>query len=138
MPDHRPNVFPFLRYEDAPAAVEWLCAAFGFEKRLVLPNDDGTIAHAELGLGPGVVMLGSTHGQDPLELRSPRSLGGMTQGIYIAVDDVDAHYERARAAGAEIVRVPEDQDYGSREYAARDPEGHIWTFGTYRPGAEGT
>lgn len=136
MSDPRPTIFPFLRYDDAPAAIQWLCQAFGFDKRAVVPNDDGTIAHAELGLGAGVVMLGSTHGDDPNEVKSPKTVGVQTQGIYVAVDDVDAHHERARAAGAEIVREPEDQDYGSREYAVRDPEGHVWSFGTYRPGSE--
>jgi uncharacterized glyoxalase superfamily protein PhnB len=67
------------------------------------------------------------------EYRNPKRLGGHTQLVYVYVDDVDAHCERARAAGAEILREPEDQDYGARDYTARDPEGHIWSFGNYRP-----
>ena len=101
-------------------------------------GDDGVVVHAQMSLGPGIVMFGSIHGRDPDQLQSPRTLGGMTQGIYVAIDDVDAHCERARAAGAEIAREPEDTDYGSREYAARDPEGHVWSFGTYRPSYDGT
>jgi uncharacterized glyoxalase superfamily protein PhnB len=77
------------------------------------------IHHAEISLGPGIVMLGQG---DPA-----------SHGVYVAVGDADAHYERAKAAGAEIVREIEETDYGSREYTARDPEGHVWSFGTYRP-----
>jgi uncharacterized glyoxalase superfamily protein PhnB len=119
--DPAPNIYPFLRYADADAALEWLGRAFGFKQRAVHRGEDskGTIHHAEISLGPGIVMFG--HG-DPAE-----------HGIYIAVEDADAHYELAKAAGAEIVRELEDTDYGSREYTARDPEGNLWSFGTYRP-----
>jgi uncharacterized glyoxalase superfamily protein PhnB len=128
-----PNVFPFLRYKDAPAAIEWLGRAFGFEKQMVVPGEEpGTIAHAQLNLGPGIIMLGSLR-DDELGMKSPRDLGAVNQGIYIALDEVDAHYARAKAAGAVIVREPTDEDYGGRDYAARDLEGHLWSFGTYRP-----
>jgi uncharacterized glyoxalase superfamily protein PhnB len=136
-PADRPNIFPAMRYKDAPAAIEWLCRAFGFEKHFVVPNPDGTIAHAELKLGPGFVMLGSTHEQG-LRLRTPAELGGVTQSIYITVADPDAHFAQAKAAGAEVVFDIKDTDYGSREYSVRDPEGHFWSFGTYQPdGAAG-
>jgi uncharacterized glyoxalase superfamily protein PhnB len=127
-----PNIFPALRYQDAPAAIEWLVSAFGFEKLMVAPGPAGAIAHAELKFGPGVVMLGSTK-EDNFGLKSPRELGATTQSVYICLDDVDAHYRRAKSAGAEMVIDVRDTDYGSREYSARDPEGHLWSFGTYRP-----
>ena len=121
MPDQTPNIYPFLRFADADAALEWLSRAFGFEQREVYRNDEGTIHHAEISLGSGIVMFGQG---DPA-----------SHGVYVAVEDTDAHYERAKAAGAEIVREIEDTDYGSREYTAHDLEGHVWSFGTYRPTA---
>jgi uncharacterized glyoxalase superfamily protein PhnB len=126
------KVFPTLRYQDAPAAIDWLVRAFGMEKQLVIPNPDGTIAHAQLKFGPDVIMLGSSK-EDALGLRSPRELGGVTQSLYIYLPDVDAHHDRAKAAGAEIVIALRDTEYGSREFSARDPEGHLWSFGTYLP-----
>jgi uncharacterized glyoxalase superfamily protein PhnB len=119
MADQAPNIYPFMRFADTDAALEWLSQAFGFEEREVYRNDEGRIQHAEISLGPGIVMLGQG---DPA-----------SHGVYVAVDDVDAHYERAKSAGAEMVREIEDTDYGSREYTARDLEGHLWSFGTYRP-----
>jgi len=129
-------LFPFLRYRDAPAAIDWLVKAFGFREQMVVPNENGTIAHAELRFESGVMMLASAR-DDELRIKSPRDLGAVSGGIYVYVEDVDAHCERARAAGAEIVRGPEETDYGSREYTARDLDGHLWSFGTYRPNAEG-
>ena len=114
------GVFPAIRYDDAPAAIRWLAEAFGFEEHLVVPANEQRIAHAELSCESGIVMLGSTQ---------PNVAD---QGIYVAVDDVDAHYERARAAGAAIVRELQTTDHG-REYVARDLEGREWGFGTYRP-----
>ncbi len=131
------NIFPCLRYQDAPATIDWLVQAFGFEKKAVYPGPEGsnTIAHAELRLGSGLIMLGSAK-EDHLKMKTPREAGGVTQSIYILVADaadIDARYERAKAAGAEIVMPPRDLDYGSREFAARDPEGNLWSFGTYNP-----
>ena len=120
--DQTPNVYPFLRFDDADAALEWLGRAFGFKEHAVYrsgENNRGLIHHAQISLGPGIVMLGQG---DPDE-----------HGIYVAVEDADVHYEQAKAAGAEIVREIEDTDYGSREYTARDLEGNVWSFGTYRP-----
>ncbi len=119
MADQAPNIYPFMRFADADAALEWLSRAFGFEEREVYRNGEGTIHHAEISLGPGIVMFGQGD--------------SASQGVYVAVEDADAHYEQAKAAGAEIVREIEDTDYGSREYTARDLEGHVWSFGTYRP-----
>ena len=126
------KIFPTLRYQDAPAAIDWLHKAFGLEKQLVIPNPDGTIAHAQLKFGPDVIMLGSSK-EDALGLKSPRELGGVTQSLYIYIQDVDGHHDRAKAGGAEIVVELRDTEYGSREYSARDPEGHLWHFGTYLP-----
>jgi uncharacterized glyoxalase superfamily protein PhnB len=121
------SIFPAFQYADAPAAVDWLEKAFGFERKAVHPAPDGTIAHAELRFGNGMVMFGSKRPPDPANPWTQES------GLYVVVDDIDAHHARARQAGAEIVRPPADTDYGSREYSARDLEGRLWSFGTYRP-----
>lgn len=123
------TIFPALRYRDAPAAIEWLGRAFGFEPRTVVDGEGGAVAHAELVLGNAMIMLGSVREGDAY---APPPGGG---AAYVVVDDPDAHHERARAAGAEIVRELADTDYGSREYSARDPEGNHWSFGTYQPWA---
>jgi uncharacterized glyoxalase superfamily protein PhnB len=127
-----PTLYPSLRYRDAPAAIAFLKEAFGFSEIEAIANEDGTIAHAELGYGPSVLMLGSER-DDPLV--GTRAGLGWT---YVAVDDPDGHCGRARAAGADVVTELHDTDYGSRDYAARDPEGNLWHFGTYRVIAETT
>jgi uncharacterized glyoxalase superfamily protein PhnB len=130
MPENAPNIFPAIRYNDGPAALAWLARAFGFTTQLEVPAPDGRIAHAEMRLGPGVIMLGSAtdqHGPD-------NPWDKVRFGVYVRVEDVDAHYQRARAAGAEIVRELKATEYGSREYSVRDLEGNLWSFGTYRPG----
>lgn len=131
------RVIPTLRYNDAAAAIEWLCAAFGFEKHLVVPGEDGTIVHAQLVFGNGMIMLGSAHGSELDNLqRPPSTLGGaVSQSPYIIVEDADQHYGRAVAAGAEIVMEIKDEDYGGRGYSCRDLEGHVWHFGSYDPWA---
>lgn len=130
------TIIPALRYCDAPAAIEWLCRAFGFEEHLVVPGESGKIAHAQLTFGNGMIMLGSGHDgpYDDLVVQ-PADAGAVTQAPYIVVADVDAHYARAKEAGAEIVIDIADQDYGGRLYVCRDPEGHIWNFGSYDPWA---
>lgn len=128
------TIFPALRYRDAAAAIEWLGRAFGFEPRTVVDGEPGTVAHAELTFDGAMIMLGSARPpeSDAYSKAAP-PLGGTA--LYMVVGDPDAHCERARAAGAEIVRAPQDTDYGSREYSARDPEGNVWSFGTYQPWA---
>jgi uncharacterized glyoxalase superfamily protein PhnB len=121
------TLFPAFSYADAPRAVRWLQDAFGFEEKAVYAGDDGKIAHAELRFGNGILMFGSKR-KDPGNPWAEADFG-----IYVAVDDVDAHHARAKAAGAEIIKEPYDTDYGSREYHARDCEGRLWSFGTYRP-----
>jgi uncharacterized glyoxalase superfamily protein PhnB len=128
------TIIPALRYRDAAAAIEWLCRAFGFEKHLVVPDNNGGIAHAQLTLGDGMIMLGSGQGGDYDKLVvQPADAGGVTQAPYIVVAEIDAHYARAKAAGAEIIIEIADQDYGGRLYVCRDPEGHVWNFGSYDP-----
>ena len=126
--DPRPNIFPSLRYDDAHAAIAWLERAFGFTAQGVHSGPSGSVAHAELKLGAGVIMLGSTTPPDPANPWTAEK-----RGIYVYVPDADAHHARARAAGAEIVREIADTPYGSREYSVRDSEGHLWSFGTYYP-----
>lgn len=128
------SIIPTMRYRDAAAAIEWLCAAFAFEKHLVVPGEGGRIAHAQLTNGSGMIMLGSA-GDDAFgQLQAPPDPHRpVTQSPYIIVEDVDAHYARAKAAGAEIVIDIRDEDYGGRGYSARDPEGHLWNFGSYDP-----
>jgi uncharacterized glyoxalase superfamily protein PhnB len=121
------NVFPALRYRNGAAALEWLERTFGLEKHFVVPGPDGAVAHAQLTAGRGMVLVGSgTH-----EPGNPWDT--VQQGVYVCVQNIDAHYARARAAGANVVTELRDTDYGSREYAVRDPEGHLWSFGTYDP-----
>ena len=125
------NCIAFLNYRDTRTAVDWLERAFGFERTSV-HESNGKIAHAELRFGDGMIMLGAAFEND-WGMRTPGALGGVNQGVYVIVDDIEAHYERARGADAEIVRPLADTDYGSREFMARDPEGNIWSFGTYEP-----
>ncbi len=131
----RATVIPCLRYRDAPGAIEWLCRAFGFEKQLVVPNEDGTIAHAQLSFGNGMIMLGSVIDSEFGRLmRQPDEIGGgETQTAYVIVSDADAVYVQAKAAGATIVLDIKDEDYGGRGFSCRDLEGHLWTVGTYDP-----
>jgi uncharacterized glyoxalase superfamily protein PhnB len=128
----RQSIFPGLRYKDAPAAIAWLEQAFGFEQVVVYTGPDGGVAHAELSFQGNVVMLGAER-QDAYPVQSPLSVNASTQGLYVCVEDVDALWERAMAAGAAVVRPLADTDYGSREFSVRDPEGHLWSFGTYDP-----
>lgn len=131
------TVIPCLRYRNAPAAIDWLCSTFGFEKHAVHPNPDGTIAHAQLTFGNGMVMLGSVFARDSewgRLIKQPDEIGGAeTQSAYLVVSDADAIYARAKAAGAEILVEIKDEDYGGRDFTCRDLEGHIWNFGTYDP-----
>lgn len=127
-----PNIFPGMRYRDAHKAIEWLGKAFGFEPNLIVPDGEGGVAHAQLKLGAGMIMLGS-YREDAHKLLVPMETGGCTQAVYVQVKDVDALLARAKATGAEITFGPVNTDYGSRDFGARDPEGHIWNFGTYSP-----
>lgn len=131
------TVISCLRYRDAPKAIEWLCSVFGFGKQLVVANDDGTIAHAQLALGGGMIMLGSVRAADNAFgalIRQPDEIGGLeTQSPYLLVPDADAVYQRAMAAGAKVEIEIKDEDYGGRGFVCRDLEGHLWSVGTYDP-----
>src|SRR4051794_6020219 len=124
-----PTITPCLRYRDPAAALDWLEKAFGFERVADYRDDGGAVVHAELAYGTGMVMVSPDRDDD----FGPKAGTGWS---YIVVEDADAHYARAKEAGAEIVRELEDQDYGSRDYSARDPEGNSWSFGTYQPTLE--
>jgi len=119
------RVVPYLAYGDAPAAIEFLRCAFGFEERFRMPTPDGRVGHAEVTYNGHAVMLASA--SEELGFISPRNLAGVHSQTHIRVDDVEAHYERAKAAGATIATAPMDQ-YGGRSYRAMDPEGHRWIF----------
>jgi uncharacterized glyoxalase superfamily protein PhnB len=124
-----------LRYRDANAGIEFLCNAFGFERHLVVPGANDSIAHAQLTFGDGMIMLGSHphEGEFGRWVQPPRAPDRInTHSLYVIVTDADAHYARAKQARADILRPPTDQDYGGRDYSARDPDGYIWTFGHLR------
>ncbi len=127
------TIFPILRYNDARAAIQSLYAMFGFVELFSVPESGSCVRHAQLRLGTNIVMLGSVRPDEGMA--SPQAFGAATQALYVYVDNLDAHYERARSAGAQIVSPPEDTDFGSREYHVRDVEGHLWTFGTFLPTA---
>ena len=127
MPD-APNIFPALRYRDARAGIAWLERALGFDVVAVHDGENGAVAHAELGFGPGMIMLGSAGTGDT---RFDRVVG--SSAVYLVADDVDGLFERASAAEAKVVRELQDTDYGSREFTVEDPEGNTWSFGTYMP-----
>lgn len=132
------NIIPCLRYRNASAAIEWLCTYFGFEQHLIVPHPDGTIAHAQLRLGNGMIMLGSVIDNEfGKMMKQPDEIGGcQTQSAYIIVDDVDSIYQRAKAAGARIVLDIKNEDYGGRGFSCTDLEGHLWNFGSYNPWKE--
>jgi uncharacterized glyoxalase superfamily protein PhnB len=126
------NIFPTLRYRDADAAIEWLKDVFGFEEKAAHRGADGVVHHAELRLGDGLIMLGQ-HRPDGFFGNAEPDADASPAAIYVVLEDVDAHHARAVEKGADVFRDLVDQDYGSREYAARDLEGNRWSFGTYDP-----
>jgi uncharacterized glyoxalase superfamily protein PhnB len=129
MTNDAPSIYTILRYDDAHAAIRFLGEAFGFTAQEVNEGSDGAVDHALLAYGRDLVMISSRRGDE----RQDGSFDHGTSCVYVAVDDPDAHHDKAVAAGAEIVMPLTDQPYGSREYATRDPEGNVWCFGTYRP-----
>jgi uncharacterized glyoxalase superfamily protein PhnB len=128
----RPGVVPTLLYADAKAAIRQLTEGLGFTEVTVYEGEDGTVEHAELAQGNGMVMLGSK-GRGGVFDAAMKGAG--PAGVYVVVDDVDAHHRRAVEQGVEVLMPPTDQDYGSRDYMARDLEGNVWSFGTYAPEA---
>ena len=129
------TVVPCMRYRDAPAAIEWLGSTLGFETQLVVSNDDGTVAHAQLSFGNSMIMLGSVFDTEYGRLmKQPSEIGGfVTQSTYLVVNNADLVYGRALEAGAKILLDIKDEEYGGRGFTCRDPEGHVWSIGTYDP-----
>ena len=127
-----PTLFPYLSYRDAAAALTWLAEAFGFTKTVAFRDSAGAVMHAEMRFGNGAIMLGTAEQAAESQRNIPAE-----HGVYVYVEDVDAHFRQAEAAGAEIVFPPEDTEWGTRRYRVRDPEGYEWSFGNYRP-ATGT
>ena len=125
-----------MRYRDAHAAIVWLCEVLGFERRMVVPDGEGGVAHAELTLGGGMIMLGSDQGNADDFVVAPTPEGTLTQNAYIVVSEIEAAYERAKDAGANIVSELEEQHYGGSLFSVRDPEGQLWHLGSYDPWAE--
>jgi len=126
-PFGRPTFGSAVFYQDAFTALEWLQRAFGFERTMLITNPDGSFGHSEMSFGNGYIMVGNEWAE---YTASPATTGGKcTQILHVQLEDgIDAHCARARAAGAEIIREPNDEFYGDRVYSARDPEGHVWTF----------
>ncbi len=128
------TLYPTMRYADARAAIDWLVNAFGFTEEVCYPAADGSVAHAQLRFGTGLIMIGSAR-DDDYPVKPPAQTGGLSGSIYVAVPaaEIEAHFARAKAAGAHMIREIRDTEYESREYAAYDLEGFLWSFGTYRP-----
>jgi PhnB protein len=119
------RVTPYLLYEDLESAIDWLARAFGFHERLRQPGPDGKLMHADMKVGDdGVIMMGQMGPQ----YRNPKRLGQHTQNVYVRVEELDKHFERAVKAGATVLDKPTNQPYGDRRYGVEDPEGHRWYF----------
>lgn len=132
------QLIPALQYRDCIRMIDWLCDAFGFAKQAVYPNPDGTVAHAQLTLGDGMIMLGSYPSKGPMQslFAMPDEIGGReTQTCCVITEDCDAVYATAKAAGAKIILDLKEQDYGGKAFSCADPEGHIWHVGSYNPWA---
>jgi len=128
------TIFPILRYSNARAAIRWLCEAFGFVVVFCTPESGEFVRHAQLKLGKNLIMVGSVRPDDGIA--SPKTMGTATQMLAVYVEDPDAHFACAQAAGAKILAAPYDTDFGSREYHVLDIEDHPWTFGTFRPSVD--
>lgn len=136
----RHEIIPNIRYADAPRAIDFLCNAFGFERQSVYfdEHDRRIVHHAQLLWHDRMIMIATAMDTEHVRtarMKTAAEAGGATVGLYLIVEDVDAHAKRARAAGADIFDGPNDKDYGGRGYSARDPEGNVWSFGSYDPWA---
>ena len=131
-PNSTPTIYTGLQYADADAAMKWLEEELGCTRREDHRDDEGNVVHAEMDFRGAILMLSTAGvGRGPF-----RSLPAGGRLVYVALDEVDELYERVRAAGGEIALELTDTDYGSRDFTARDPEGNLWAFGTYRPQAD--
>jgi uncharacterized glyoxalase superfamily protein PhnB len=137
--DCRSSVIPAMRYRDCMAAIEWLCKALGFEKNAVYMGEGNTVMHAQLSFGNGMIMLGSVPKVEDATIygklmAQPDEIGMReTQSACLIVSDADAIYASAKAAGADMVMDLKEMDYGGKAFTCRDPEGHVWSIGTYDP-----
>jgi uncharacterized glyoxalase superfamily protein PhnB len=133
--DNNSIIIPILRYRDGAIAIEWLCRVFGFEQQLVVPDENGAIAYAQLVYGNGMIILAATTNDEFHKLvKSPvGEIETGSESTYIVVQDLEAHYAQAIGAGAEIVIDINHDPWGGRSYSCRDLEGHIWNFGSYDP-----
>jgi uncharacterized glyoxalase superfamily protein PhnB len=134
------SIYPAMRYMDARAAIAWLERAFGAEKHVVYDAPDGSVGHAQIRVAGNIIMLGESRDGDDYPVRSPKTAGGVTMSLYVALPDdaaVDALHARAAAAGATILQAPHATEYESYEVSVLDLDGHPWTFGTYRPETAG-
>lgn len=134
----RSTLIPSLRYNNAPAAIDWLCRVFGFSRNLVIENPDATIAHAQLTLGNGMIMLGSAKNVGPHAhlLALPSDLDGrQTGGVYLVVENCEQVYAAVQAAGAKLTQELHEPDYGGKAFSCLDPEGYLWSVGSYDPWA---
>jgi uncharacterized glyoxalase superfamily protein PhnB len=129
------NIIPTMRYKNAPLAIEWLCRAFGFERYQVYEGEGDIILHAQLKLGDSMIMLRSIRDLEyDKHLLHPSETGGKTtQAMYVIVDDLETHFEKACAAGAVIIQEIEEQGFGGKLYTCKGIEGYLWSFGTYNP-----
>ena len=131
-------IIPCLQYKEARKAIDWLCEAFGFEEHLVVPGDNGTIAHAQLNLGGAMLMLSSAKSGTELSgyfVQPSEVEGRVTQAPYVILkdEDLDTHFQKAKSAGAKIIIALREEEYGGRNYSCTDIEGHVWSFGSYDP-----
>ncbi len=126
-PSEKPNIFPALRYKEGSVAIKWF-KAMGFEELMLIQDPAGRLVHGEMKFGPGVVHIGEIGVE-----KGHEAIDEARFGISVYVEDVDGHYQRAKAAGAVIEQEPYDTDYGARMYSVRDPEGTLWVFGNYQP-----
>jgi uncharacterized glyoxalase superfamily protein PhnB len=134
--DCKATVIPGMRYRDCLAAIEWLCTALGFEKHAIYMGESNSVIHAQLIFGNGMIMLGSASNQSDYSQYAamPDELGGREiRSVSLMVNDCDAAYAQAKAAGAEMVFDLEDKGYGGKAFTCRDPEGYLWNVGTYNP-----
>ncbi len=135
MTDQGKSLIPTMRYREGNRALQFLKDAFGFAEHAVYRDEAGRLVHGELRFGAGMIMIGEVKETEfGKHMVQPDETGGkVTTAIYAVVPDVNAHFARAKAAGARILREPVDQDYGGRDYACADIDGHVWSFGSYDP-----
>jgi len=131
----RATIISSIRYREAARMIDWLCGTLGFEKHSVFEGKDGRIEHSELSYGNGMIMVSSISDTEfAKHMKQPDEIGGAeTQSLYLIVSDADAVYAKATAAGAEMLIDIKDESWGGRGFSCRDPEGHIWSIGTYDP-----